>query len=76
MHADETKHTQEPTNHEGIKRRDFLKGAAFGAVGMMPIMTLFGCAPESARMLRAQQTAKALTERRRKRTNACSIATS
>lgn len=48
MHADETKHVQEPTNHEGIKRRDFLKGAAFGAVGMMPIMTLFGCAPESA----------------------------
>lgn len=30
-----------------IKRRDFLKGAAFGAMGMMPMMSLLGCTPKA-----------------------------
>lgn len=47
METDESKVTKEAAVHEGIQRRDFLKGAAFGAVGMMPIATLFGCSPET-----------------------------
>lgn len=31
----------------GFNRREFLKGAALGAVGMTPLVSLLGCAPQS-----------------------------
>lgn len=46
--ADEQKITTDSIINGDIQRRDFLKGAAVGAMGMMPLMTLFGCAPEQA----------------------------
>lgn len=47
MGTDTTKSSEESIIHESIQRRDFLKGAAFSAVGMLPIATLLGCSSKA-----------------------------
>ncbi len=58
METDESKITKEAVVHKSIQRRDFLRGAAFSAVGMLPIATLFGCSTETA--ARAEGTTDAV----------------
>ncbi|MEG0324642.1 MAG: 4Fe-4S binding protein, partial [Raoultibacter sp.] len=42
----ENKTIETEAKPSGIQRRDFLKGAAFGAMGMLPMAALFGCSPQ------------------------------
>lgn len=48
MTMPETKTEEKEAKPAGIQRRDFLKGAAFGAMGMLPMAALFGCSPQSS----------------------------
>jgi ferredoxin len=50
MDTDNNKSVGESVIHENIQRRDFLKGAAFSAVGMLPIATLLGCSSSKTRI--------------------------
>lgn len=46
----------EATGKSGIQRRDFIKGAAFAGMSMVPLATLFGCANDQAVEKKADAT--------------------